>query len=73
MAEIWPTLTTNERDYFLLTQAGANQTQNLAAILGNFKTAVSATATALDSMGSAQRENAAYMESLEAECLVLAS
>lgn len=45
----------------------ANQTQNLAAILSNFDTALEATATAYDSAGSAARENDRYMESLQAK------
>ena len=67
VAEIWPTLTKNEQAYYLNQQAGANQTQNLAAILSNFDHAVEATATALDSAGSAAQENARVMESLEAK------
>lgn len=66
VAEIWPTLTKNEQAYYLNQQAGANQTQNLSAILSNFSTAVSATETALNSAGSAARENSKYMEGLEA-------
>ena len=45
----------------------ANQTQNLAALLENFNTALEATATAYDSAGSAAKENERYMESLEAK------
>lgn len=45
----------------------ANQTQNLAAILSNFDTALKATATAYESMGSAARQNAVYQESLQAK------
>lgn len=45
----------------------ANQTQNLAAILSNFDTALEATETALNSAGSAARENEKYMEGLEAK------
>lgn len=46
----------------------ANQTQNLAAILENFKTVTKATGTAMnDSLGSAVQENEAYMQSLEAQ------
>lgn len=66
VAEIWPTLTKNEQAYYLNQQAGANQTQNLSAILSNFSTAISATETALNSAGSAARENSKYMEGLEA-------
>jgi hypothetical protein len=43
----------------------ANQTQNLAAILENFKTVTKATGTSMnDSLGSAVQENEAYMQSL---------
>lgn len=45
----------------------ANQTQNLAAILSNFDTALEATEVALNSTGSAARENEKYMEGLEAK------
>ena len=65
VAKIWPTLTKNEQAYYLNQQAGANQSQNLAAILSNFDTAAKATATALNSAGSAMRENEAYQQSLE--------
>lgn len=67
VAEIWPTLSKNEQAYYLNQQAGANQTQNLAAVLSNFDTALEATDTALNSTGSAARENAKYMEGLEAK------
>ena len=67
MAEIWPTLTKNEQAYYLNQQAGANQTQNLAAILSNFAHAAEATAIALDSAGSAAKENSKVVESLEAK------
>lgn len=67
LAEKWPTLTTNQRDYIALTQAGANQTANFVALMDNFEAALKAEATAMESSGSAARENAAYMESLEAQ------
>ena len=67
LAEKWPTLTTNQRDYIALTQAGANQTSNFVALMDNFDAALKAEATAMKSSGSAARENAAYMESLEAQ------
>ena len=67
VAEIWPTLTKNEQAYYLNQQAGANQSQNLAAILSNFTTAIKANETALNSAGSSAKENAKYMESLEAK------
>ena len=67
LAAVWPNLTTNQRDYIALTQAGANQTSNFVALMDNFDAALKAEATAMKSSGSAARENAAYMESLEAQ------
>ncbi len=67
LAEKWPNLTTNQKDYIALTQAGANQTSNFVALMDNFEAALKAEATAMDSAGSAAKENAAYMESLEAQ------
>lgn len=64
-AGIWDTLDENEQKYFLNIQAGANQTRNLAALMENFDVAVSATATAMDSAGSAAEENGRVMESLQ--------
>lgn len=74
LAPKWKDLTKNEQAYYLNQQAGANQSQNLAAILQNFETAVNATGTALhDSLGSALQENSKYMESLEAQTTLLKS
>lgn len=67
VAEIWPKLTTNEKDYYLNQQAGANQSVNLAAALTNFEGVEKALTLALDANGSALNENTAYMESLEAK------
>ena len=67
LAKVWPNLTTNQRDYIALTQAGANQTSNFVALMNNFDAALKAEATAMESSGSAARENTAYMESLEAQ------
>ena len=68
LAPKWKDLSKNEQAYYLNQQAGANQTQNLAAILENFKTVTKATGTAMhDSLGSAVQENEAYMQSLEAQ------
>ena len=64
-AGIWDTLDENEQKYFLNIQAGANQTRNLAALMENFDVAVSATATAMNSAGSAAEENGRVMESLQ--------
>lgn len=68
LAPKWKDLSKNEQAYYLNQQAGANQTQNLAAILENFKTVTKATGTAMNnSLGSAIKENEAYMQSLEAQ------
>ena len=67
VAKIWPTLTKNEQMYYLQQQAGTTQTQNLAALLSNYETAIQATNTAIESNGSAMQENERYMESLQAK------
>ena len=64
-ADIWDTLDKNEQKYFLNIQAGANQTRNLAALMENFGVAIDATATAMNSAGSAAEENGRVMESLQ--------
>ena len=51
--------------------AGTNQYKVLAAVMQNFEHATDATTTALNSSGSAIKENAAYMESLEAKTTAL--
>lgn len=66
LAAQWDSLSTNQQEYIALTSAGSNQVQNFTALLGNFNQAVKATETAEKSAGSATKENAAYMESLEA-------
>lgn len=71
--KIWKDLDKNEQAYYLNIQAGANQTASLAAILSNFNTALDATATAYDSVGSATKENERFMESLSAQLQQLKS
>ena len=73
VAEIWDTLSDNEKRYYLNTQAGANQSQNLAALMSNYGTAIEATKTALDSAGSAAEENARYMDSMQGKLEELSS
>lgn len=67
LAAIWDTLDKNTQNYIASQQAGTNQFQNFAALMQNFSTAAEATSTALNSAGSAARENNAYMEGLEAK------
>lgn len=64
--EKWDTLDTNTKNYIASTIAGTNQLNNFLALMNNFDHAVSATETALNSAGSAARENSKYMEGLEA-------
>lgn len=49
------------------TLAGVNQYKVFSAVMTNFKTAIKATNDALGSEGSALRENAKYMESIQAK------
>ncbi len=65
VSKIWNQLSGDERRYYLNTQAGANQSQNLAALMRNYGTAISATETALKSEGSATEENEKRMDSLD--------
>lgn len=65
LADVYPTLTAAEKAYVTETIAGKYQAQNAAAILSNWKTAVDATATALNSQGSAMNENNKYMDSIK--------
>ena len=63
---LWDKMTDAERNAVGVALAGKNQYRVLASIMQNFGHAVDATNTALNSSGSAMKENAAYMESLEA-------
>lgn len=65
LAEVYPSLTNAEKAYVTETIAGKYQAQNAAAILTNWKTAVEATSTALNSNGSAAEENAKVLNSIQ--------
>ena len=68
VAKIWKELDDSQRQALGETlSGGVNQYKVLAAIMTNFQTAIDATATAYDSVGSAAEENAKYMEHLEAQ------
>lgn len=73
VAKIWDTLSDNEKRYYLNTQAGANQSQNLAALMSNYGTAIDATNTALHSNNSASKENEKYKKSLKGSLQNLSS
>ena len=71
LAPKWNSLSKNEQSYFMQQQAGARQSQNLAALLSNFKGVQEATALAYNSSGSAAAENAKVLESLDAKTTAL--
>lgn len=73
LSKIWDTLSENEKRYYLNAQAGANQSQNLAALMRNFNTVIEATATAENAAGSAARENAKYLDSIQGHLATLRS
>lgn len=61
----WPKLTQNQKAYYAELAAGKNQANIFIALMDNIGTAVSATATAYDSAGSAAEENAKRMDSIQ--------
>lgn len=63
----WDSMSEAERVALGDAIAGTNQYKVLASVMRNFEHATDATTTALNSSGSAIKENAAYMESLEAK------
>ena len=64
LAPVYATLTNAEKAYVTETIAGKYQAQNAAAILMNWKTAVDATTTAMNSNGSAAKENEKVLKSI---------
>lgn len=71
--EKWGDLDGNTQKYIATTIAGTTQLNGFLALMNNFGHAIDATNTALDSQGSAMRENAAYMESIRAKLSQLQS
>ena len=65
LASQWGSLDKNTQQYIAITSAGTNQLNNFLALMNNFDHATQATATAIDSVGSAMRENEAFQDSLE--------
>lgn len=65
LAPVYKTLTNAEKAYVTETIAGKYQAQNAAAILNNWTTAVEATETAMNSAGSAARENEKVLDSIQ--------
>lgn len=73
LSEIWGTLSDTQRTVLGEELAGLNQYKVLTSVLQNFETAIGAVTTAEQSQGSALRENAAYMDSLQAKTAELQS
>ena len=65
LAPVYKEATAAEKAYITETIAGKYQAQNAAAILNNFETALAATETALNSEGSAMKENSKYLDSIQ--------
>lgn len=71
LAPMWDSLSKNEQSYFMQQQAGARQSQNVAALLSNFNSVQKATELAYNSSGSAAAENAKVLEGLDAKTAAL--
>jgi TP901 family phage tail tape measure protein len=65
MARVFPTLTDMQRQYLSELSAGNRQIRVLNAILGNWSDVENAINSATNSLGSAERENAKYLESIQ--------
>lgn len=65
MAEKWNLLTDAERQSLGELAAGKNRITEFNALMSNWQTAVEATATAMNSQGSAAKENERVLESIE--------
>ena len=61
----WDNMTNAEKQAIAITYAGKTQFEVFASVMNNFDTAVRASATALDSAGSATEENEKIQESLD--------
>lgn len=69
----WDELSSVEKAAMGEALAGKNQYNVFTSVMENFESAIGATSTALDSQGSAARENAKYMDSLEAKVVAIKS
>lgn len=73
LAEIFPKLDKNTQTYYASLIGGKTQVDVVTAILKNFETALNATDTALNSVGSAMEENEKYMDSIQGKIAALNS
>lgn len=73
LAGQWDSLSENQQKYIALTSAGARQQQNFVSLMENWGQVAKATATAYNSMGSAQKENEKVMDSVAKKVEILKS
>ena len=73
MARIFPTLTEQQRQYLSESASGNRQVKVLNAILSNWNDVEDAIKSATESVGSADRENAKYLNSIEGKTQKMAS
>lgn len=65
LAEVYPSLDQNTKNYYASLIGGKNQVDVVNSILTNFTTAINANKAAMDSSGSAMKENETYVNSLQ--------
>lgn len=67
VAQGWEEMSKAEQSALALSLGGKTQIATISAVLQNFNSAIEANQTALDSSGSAMKENERYMESMSAK------
>lgn len=65
LAQVWPTLTSQQRQYLGELAAGNRQVKVLNSIMAGWQDVESAVENANNSVGSAEQENAAFMDSIQ--------
>lgn len=73
LAEVFPRLDKNTQTYYASLIGGKTQVDVVTAILKNFETALNATDTAINSVGSAMTENEKYLDSIQGKVAALNS
>lgn len=73
VSKAWDKLNKDQKTAIALELAGKNNQEKFLAVMNNFETALMATETAERSHGSAMRENARYLDSLEGRVQALKS
>lgn len=63
--KVWGTLTETQQIYTAQQIAGTTQFNELVSLMQNYDTAVQATETSINSLGSAEKENEIYLQSIQ--------